>query len=303
MGNAILILMVGFSSTLIIQTMNKNRIIIDSADRTGNYYYKKTVEAALSSGAYLALNKLYLDRNWRAGYQNRVFNGVTINVTVHDHSTDSSIDEKNIQINVEAQLDAYKDSSTLVVLKDNYKDFAVWARGDVQFVTAIDSGGNVNPSCLARRASSMPPVENDKLRAAAAAQGRVINQTEFVPEDGYPNGSFYYYRSDPNVTHVRGNLRIKAGRTIAGVFIVEGDVIAEKGAGIRGVLYQPNATSKTENLNDIDGNSFVTGYLLTSGSVNGNGNQITVRHKPNFVRRFTTRYAAKTPDVQILGWR
>ena len=57
----------------------------------------------------------------------------------------------------------------------------------------------------------------------ATTQGH-YNSGSFNPGSNYPNGSFYYSGSTPNVTYVVGDLSESGNNIIYGVYYVEGDV-------------------------------------------------------------------------------
>jgi hypothetical protein len=71
----------------------------------------------------------------------------------------------------------------------------------------------------------------------------------FAPGNGYPNGSYNYSGSIPNITYVGGNLNVNGNIIVHGVYWVKGEV-------------------------NLNGNCRVNGIIITEGNIdiNGGGN-------------------------------
>jgi hypothetical protein len=104
-----------------------------------------------------------------------------------------------------------------------------------------------------------------------------------------------------NVIHVQGDLHIRDGRTIYGIYVVDGDVMLNENAKVRGVLYLPNPSSKVYNRENAT--SQVTGGIVTWGMVDGDGYKIIVKHKPEYLNALVSKYAPDNPPLRVLTWK
>lgn len=308
MGRTLLILLVGFAASFGVLATSNNRRLIDSVDRMVDQFSAYKSKNAATSGAYLALNQLFQDKTWRTGYNNLVINGDTLNVTVTDNSTDTSVALYRVKINSIGRNDAANNSSQVMLFDRKFQEFAVWAKDTVINVTTQDSVPSNNPNMLIQNAPFMPKIDNDALFDEAFTQGQLQNEdmnNHYHPDDGYPNGSFYHDSTSAsqtaNVTYVYGNLHIRDNRTVYGIYIVEGDVLLGASAKVRGVLYLPNASSRV--YNRTSANSQVLGGIVTWGEIDGEGYQIFVRHKPQFMRALALNYAPNNPPIRVLTWK
>ena len=72
MGKTLLILLAGFAASFGILAQSKNQRLMESVDRMVDQYAGYNAQNAAASGVYMALNRLYRDPSWRAGYGNLV---------------------------------------------------------------------------------------------------------------------------------------------------------------------------------------------------------------------------------------
>lgn len=172
----------------------------------------------------------------------------------------------------------------------NLGSLAMFSTGTVTNITSLDEDGNPDPSLMVANADSMPPIDYLGLIDLAISQSHVEYSPTFTPDDGYPNGSFYASAGVPNVTHVTGDLDISGGRTVYGIFIVEGDVKMHGSARLDGVIYLPNFDSEVEQITFAGGGdpsgSTVSGGIIANGDISGSGNHITVQYNPEYMGRF-----------------
>lgn len=301
MGKTVLLLLGGFSLTFILLSKSKSDRLLDAANLAIEHFAGYSAANAASSGANMALNRLYLDSSWRTGYTNLLLNQDTINVSLADISTDSLVPPFQIRITSEGRGQQVVASAEVMVFDGNFHGFAVWAKDSVGYVTTKDSLGNTDPMLQMEYAPFMPQIAYSNLVAMAASQGHVQGAPTFEPADGYPNGSFYNIPTVPNVTHVTGNLKVKANRSVYGIFVVEGNVVLEDKARVEGILYAPNTTSSISNKNPQI--TYVTGGILTWGSVSGTGNQIIVQLQPGYMRSFVNSFLPKNPPIRVLSWK
>ena len=84
MGRAALILVIGFSTALLMIGSNISSISSRSADNYMYFYNSTTAHAIAGSGINLASRAIYEDPVWRAGFSNKPFCGGTFTCTVED---------------------------------------------------------------------------------------------------------------------------------------------------------------------------------------------------------------------------
>lgn len=166
---------------------------------------------------------------------------------------------------------------------------AIYTTGDVTNISVFDSTGSPDDDLLVENADELPEIYKSVLDSMSTDQVHDEGAGTFEPADGYPNGDFY--RPDgitPNVTHVLGNMRVRTGRTVWGIFVVEGTVQIDYddfGADgyIEGVVYLPNAGS----IVSIGSDAQVTGGIVSNGDIQRDGlDPGVVRHNPVYMRAF-----------------
>jgi hypothetical protein len=314
MGKTLLILLAGFAVSFGILAQNKNRLYMDSVDRMVNQVTDYSAKNASTSGVQKALNQLYLDPSWRGSYANLAIAGGKANITVVNDSADGEPKAHQVKI-----LSSSANALTQVVVFDSeFHEFAVWAKDTVIDVTTQDSVGVDDPDLLMQKAPFMPKIDKDGLFGAALSQDYLVSEDSdseldlfdfgnghFHPDDGFPNNNFYNDTTMtpkvPNVIYVQGDLHIRDDRTVYGIYVVEGDVLLNEDAHIKGVLYLPNASSRVYNRENES--SQVTGGIVTWGEVDGDGYPIVVRHKPEFLRALVSGYADNNPPIRVLTWK
>lgn len=302
MGRLLLILMLGFSSSYVILAAGKNRRIFESTEQVIEHFSGTSSSNASASGVYMALNRLYLDSNWRTGYNNLVLNGDSINVTLEDNNSNPLIPPNHIQINASSKRNDSVATLAVDVFDGQFNGYAVWAKDSITNVITQDSVGVLDAGLQMEYAPFMPEIDYDGLVNEAILQGHVDSSPTFEPPDGYPNGDFYFSGQTPNVIHVQGNLRVKANRTAYGIYIVEGDVILNNNARVEGILYQP-ASNAIANYGKNMGDTSIIGGILTWGIVHGNGFNIFVQQNPDYMRKFVSGFVPKNPKMRILSWQ
>jgi hypothetical protein len=81
-GRAILIIVLGFSITLLTIGSRFGKTSNDSVTNYTNYYFQQMAHNIAISGANLAANQFYLASNWTAGINNLSLGGGTVTVTM-----------------------------------------------------------------------------------------------------------------------------------------------------------------------------------------------------------------------------
>ena len=239
----------------------------------------------------------------------RIFDGqtdpYTESVSISGGVFNLEIEEQDtvLQLTSTGSVDnAVKAIQVLVRFSRPIGDYAIYSTGDVSNVTVLNEAGDPDPSLLVENAPSLPDIDNAGLIALATSQGHVQSGSSFTPAHGYPNFNFYYSGSTPNVTHVLGNMRVKGGRTVYGIFIVEGDIILEGSSRVEGVLYMINPNRIVIHGGGTPTQSSVTGGIVANGDVDGTGNHITVHYNSEYMGIFSN-WEDLTNSQQIFSWR
>jgi hypothetical protein len=184
-------------------------------------------------------------------------------------------------------------------------DMAIYTTGDVFNVAARDSAGNLDPDRCVTNADSVPEINQAALDSLSSDQGHDQAAPLFTPDDMYADSSFY--RPDgitPNVTHVFNDFEVLGGRTIYGIFVVEGNVILHGSARVEGVIYLPNPTSTIITGGGNPSESSITGGIVSHGDISGTGNHISVRHGPGFMRTFCEfQIGPDPPGFKKINWQ
>lgn len=303
MGRTLLILLAGFATSFGVLAMSKNSRLFDSVDRMVGQLTDHSAQNAATSGAYLALNQLYVNRNWR-GQKNFVLDGNTVAVDIQNDSVGGAPVAYQVKIHsASSGAQSANGLAQVVIFDRNFQDFSVWARDTVLNIAAQDSASVPNDSLIMKRAPFMPKINDGALVSAALSQSHYFAGS-FTPSTGYPNGSYYASGVTPNVTFVGGNFRVRTGRTVYGIYIVTGEAQFEGGGNLEGVLYLPNATTSKLKHYDADPSlSLIKGGVVTWGKVDGTGGNIVVRHDPTYFDRFVADYASSNPPIRVLTWK
>ena len=306
MGKNLLILLVGFAASFGLLAMGKNQRMLESVERMVDQFAGTKAKNAASSGAYMALNRLYLNPAWRAGYNNLVLNGDILNVTVKNDSIGMTPNPHRVKISASTGAN----STQVVVFDAPFHNFAVWAKDTVISITAEDSLGAANPNLIIQNAPFMPKIDYAGLVDEADDQDNVETDAIFQPTDKYPDpnndGIEDFYAPDgttPNVTHVTGNLRVKTGRTVYGIFIIEGNAEIERGATVEGILYFPNTSSTLGYHASTGVGSLIKGGVVTWGEIDGTSGDIVIQHFPTYLRKLVNGYAPDNPPIRVVSWK
>jgi len=295
MGRTLLIVLFGFATSFGILAQSRNSRMVDSVDRLVERYASYTVKNTSNSGAYLALNKLYLDPSWSMGFSNRYIGEDSLAVSVTNGGSNL------VYVKSKAYNSYSADSVQVALFNAKFSDFAVWSKDDdITNVTVKDSANNTDASLLKTDTPFMPNIDTDSLSAMATAQTHFYNG-DFTASDEYPNNDFEYSGTTPNVTVVKGDLDVALNAEIFGIFVVEGDVVLHSDSFVRGVIYLPNASSTITNVGLLD-DATVRGAIVLRGDMDGGLQGITVRHWPEYVRPFVNYFVPSNPPIHVLSW-
>lgn len=81
-GKASIYMVLGFSLIFLVATMNYGRLTGSAVDNNVAYYKNTVAHNIAVTGANMAANQIFIDKDWNAGYTNLSFSGGYINVTV-----------------------------------------------------------------------------------------------------------------------------------------------------------------------------------------------------------------------------
>jgi hypothetical protein len=180
-------------------------------------------------------------------------------------------------------------------------DLAVYCTGSLDWnsVTVRDEARVPDSDLAYTNMPFMVPYDFDALESLAESQGYVVNGY-FEPDKDYPNGSFYYSGSIPNVTKVMGDFRVRGGRTVHGIYVVYGDVYIEGSARLDGVITLPNPGSIIMHGGGDPKESSVTGGIFANGPIDGTGNHISVTYDQEWMTSFAQFQLQR--NLYIISW-
>jgi len=297
MGKAALIFVVGMTIVMGRMLVSSNAQIISLSQKITDRYEKIISRYIVISGANIALSNLSADPLWRTGIPNTSFNGGSFSVTVTDVGTEVELST------VGTYLDVTRNIEIITIFRAPLEDLALYATGDVTRVDVLDEFGTPDSTLMAENQGELPEVYDQNLIDMATSQGQVQADTVFYPIDGYPNPSFYYSYPTANVTHVLGDLWVQGGRTIYGIFLVEGSITMEGSSAVEGVLYTKNPGSNVSYGGGDPSSSSVTGGILAYGDVIGSGNHINITYNPAYMNSFVTfGNVTSEAGLQVKSW-
>lgn len=311
MGRTLLILFAGFAASFGVLAMNKSQRLASSIDRMLNQVSDYSATNAANSGAHKALNQLYLNPDTLFQDNDLAIAGGTVNITVVNDSANGAPKAHYVKI-LSSSANAL---SQVIVFDSEFHEFAVWAKDSVNLVSTAtqDSNGVNNSDLLIQKAPFMPKIDEGKFYNMASDQDHLCSEdvnSHFHPASGYPGtGSFYVdtlaVPKVANVVYVDGDLHIRDGLTVYGIYLVEGDVILDTDVKLEGVIYLPNATSEIYNhasMAALD-NSQVVGGIVTWGNINLTSGQLNVRHRPAYLRELVSISNTYNPPIRVLTWK
>jgi len=286
-----------FLVTLALMGMGASTLLRSEGDNVSNQIHALQADYAANGGAYFGIRQLAIDSLTTA-------QEITIGQGVVTLDTSAIVGSSDILLTVMATVGEIERGVEIRIQPGSgLVDKAIFTTGHVFNVSAKDSLGNNDPDLAVTEADSVPEIDEATLAAMSTAQGHDQGAAEFNPADGYPNGSFYQPDGiTPNVTHVLNDLKVQGGRTVYGIFVVEGDVILNGNSRVQGVIYLPNPTSMIIHGGGDPSESSITGGIVSHGDIWGTGNHISVTHGPEFMRAFCEHQLGPDPDTIVISW-
>src|SRR5512139_98260 len=117
-GKASLYMVLGFSLIFMVAGYNFSSLTRRAVNNEVNYYSENKAHEIASSGANMASNAVFFDKNWATGYNGLSFNGGTINATVTHLSGDK------VQITSIGTYDNAKDTIMILLQPSSFSKFA-----------------------------------------------------------------------------------------------------------------------------------------------------------------------------------
>ncbi|HHT9117586.1 MAG TPA: hypothetical protein ACFYD1_03055 [Candidatus Hypogeohydataceae bacterium YC38] len=125
-------------------------------------------------------------------------------------------------------------------------------------------------------AYSAPVLDVNIIKALATDQGH-YQIGGFTPANNYPNGSFYYSGTVPNITYVNGDMDVIGSRAIYGIFWVTGAVTVSGNAEVYGIIIgNSDITMNGGGGSDIELFGGIIQYGSTS-RLTGNGSPVDIK--------------------------
>lgn len=188
-------------------------------------------------------------------------------------------------------------------LQSNPGLYGITSTGNVKGMDIYDANGQEDPDLIEANKDELPDVNvanfiNMANNQTTGGQAHFINGN-ITSTQGWPNGSFYNANGNPNVTYINGDLTVKFGHTIYGIFIVTGDVIIEDRGQVRGFMYTPNSGSSFT-LNGPRWKDSVKGGIMSECDIDGEfwfdifDSRMT--YNPEYVKSFMKYGDINLPD-------
>ena len=228
--------------------------------------------------------------------------GVISSVTITGVNVSTSITNDTVLTATATQSQISRSIQVIIYASTSIGGYNIYSTGTVSNVTSYDEDRNEDPSLMKQNQESMPSIAYSDLIDLASSQGHVVGGSTFSPSNNYPNGSFYYSPGVPNVIHVTGNMDVKGGRTIYGIYVVESDVDMKGSARMQGILYLPNSSSSfSVNGGGSPSESSVVGGVVVNGNISATGNHVSVQYKSEYTQ-FFANYETGGGGFTVAHW-
>jgi len=145
---------------------------------------------------------------------------------------------------------------------------------------------------------SVPPLDEGFFKAMAIDQGHHYSGN-LSPANNYPNGSYYYSGSVPNVTYVGGDLSGNGNKIIYGVYYVKGNVDMNGNVQLQGILICEGDVTANGGGNKSPN---IYGGVIQYGSLNtlrGNGNPVEIQISDAYF----SAMRGMLPSINIVSWQ
>jgi len=300
MGRTLIILVVAITLLFGTLSLQINRHSLNAMERTWLHYQHTKARNVATSGAYMALSSLSLDDTWTTGYTNLTLDGATVDVVVDDENSNPGLSSMERMITSTGEFEGEsKEVQVHVGIPPDLADLAVYSTGPLINVSVKNESGIPDLSLAFTNMPFMLPYDFDGLESLAVAQGHVHTGDYDVP-DHYPNDSFYYDGLTPNVTKVTGNMHVRGGRTVWGIFVVYGDAILDGNARVEGVITLPNPGTLLMDGGGDPKKSSLVGGTFANGNIDGTGNHISIRYDSEYMGVFAQWQLQR--NLFIISW-
>ena len=276
--------LLGIGASVLIKSEGKNTAVNVNAMQ---------IEAAATGAAYYGIRALEqgsgLDE--QAGLQ---IGGVTVTL-------DSAIVAGELHMRVQAAMAGVTESLLIRMRPLSLSDFAVYLEGGATNINTQDSLGVDDPEVMADNVAALPVIDVATLYAMSTAQGHDQAVADFVAPDGY---GVSFYQADgvtPNVHHISGDLTVLGGRSVYGIFVVDGSIDIAGAARVIGIIYvvNPNVTMILGGGNPSGAS--INGGIVSRGDLFGTGSHINIKHVPDYMRTFA-QWSDPIAGFRVMAW-
>jgi len=303
MGRFIIFMFFGLAGFFGLVATNLNKHQVDSAEKVTEHLTYNQARNLAASGVNVAMSKISFNNEWKEGYSTTHMNGASGSVVV---------EEVNMMMRRIISTGTYEEVTVVdtvtIGIPPDLADLAAYTTKEIDNVTVGDdiSGSFVEDTdLLLENVGFMIPFDFDALTAIAVAQGHVYNGN-FTPGKNYPNSSFYHSYPIPNVTVVNGNLHLKGGRDVYGIFLVnrtagyDTTVTVDGSARLHGVITLPDPMSIVMHGGGDPKEASIEGGIFINGSANGTGNHIKINYDQEFMTVFSQWQLQK--QMYVINW-
>jgi len=283
---AVVIILFGLASVLLTSVSSDLR-------GSSNRLIKSRVFFAAESGLELALKEL--DNSGDGIISGASIDGIIVSTTLVN---DTILTATASQAQISRSLRVFVHRSPTL------GPFNTFSTGSVSDLWSYDEDGHYAPHLIKHHQRSMPRINYATLVSMAYSQGHRITNPNFTPSNNYPNGSFYYHYGVPNVIHVTGNMNVLSGRTLYGIYVVDGSVTMAANAQVQGVIYLATYNSSIS----FYGHGYpywhnIWGGLLVNGCVYAHHCPwISIRYRHVYLQVFRS-YMESSSEFSISDWK
>ncbi|RKY81047.1 hypothetical protein DRQ07_04840 [candidate division KSB1 bacterium] len=285
-----------FVVTLALMGMGAAMLIRNEGVSISKTAEKIQADYAAESGVYFGINAI------EKGTLTEDDNQISLNYG-NTYSSISLIDD-NGQEKLRVESSNGNSSTTIYVnvSTGSLADQGIISAGSISNITALDESGNTDNTLLVPGAD-MPTIDVNALRSLAQSQSHDPTGATFSPPDGYCGSFINSSTGEVNVTYVTGNLSVGYGRTVYGIFVVEGSVTLSSRSDVQGVIYCINSNSVTMNRSLFFPSVRVHGGVVANGDVVGSGlGNVTIQHNSTYMEAFESFKIGGGGNVTFGNW-
>jgi hypothetical protein len=145
---------------------------------------------------------------------------------------------------------------------------------------------------------TIPPLDGEFFKTMAIDQGHYYIGS-LAPGNNYPNGSYYYSGSIPNVTYVGGDLSCNGNMIVYGVYYVKGNTSMNGNCQMQGIAICEGDFTANGGGNkspNLYGGVIQYGSLST---LRGNGNPVEIQISDTYF----SALRGILPSINVVSWQ